>query len=380
MFQNFQKKIKKTLLNVPGYHTNRKILVIESDDWGAVRMPSKEIYNEFVKRGIRVDKDPYCRFDSLATAEDLEALFELLMTFKDKNNRNVILTANTIMANPDFEKIEKFGYEKYFYEPFTETLKRNPLTQNSFELWQQGIKSGVFKPQFHGREHLYVKKWMYQLQKNDKLTHLAFKMRTYGLTSDVDASIKVNYMGALNSGLKSDIECFNQILNEGLEMFENVFGYKSLSFIPTTYTWHPDIEPNLRDNGVEFLQGMVHQRIPLDDDCTFKYKKNNFLGKKSKSDLMYLSRNVYFEPSHFKNNFDVFGDALNAIKIAFNCQKPAVISMHRLNFIGAIDKSNRNMNLNLLKTLLTEVVKLYPTIEFMSSDELGNLIKTEKND
>lgn len=374
------KTIKKTLLNIPGFHTSRKILVIESDDWGAVRMPSKKIYDDFIRKGVHVDKDPYCRYDSLATAEDLEALFELLMTFKDINGRNTILTANAVMANPDFEKIEKCGYEKYFYEPFTETLKRNPLTQNSFELWKQGIKSGIFKPQFHGREHLYVKKWIHQLQKNDKITHLAFKMGTYGLTSDVDPSIKVNYMGAFNSGLKSDIESFDQILNEGLAMFENIFDYKSLSFIPTTYTWHPDIETNLRNNGVKYLQGLVHQRIPLDDDITFKYKKNNFLGKKSKSELIYISRNVHFEPSHFRNNFDVVGEALNAIKIAFNCHKPAVISMHRLNFIGAIDESNRNINLNLIKTLLTEVVRLYPTIEFMSSDELGNLIKAKNDD
>jgi hypothetical protein len=49
--------------------------------------------------------------------------------------------------------------------------------------------------------------------------------------------------------------------------------------------------------------------------------------------------------------------------------------MHRLNFIGAIDENNRNINLNLLKKLLTEIVRLYPTIEFMSSVELGDLIK-----
>jgi hypothetical protein len=380
MIRNIKKTIKKTLLNLPGYHTNRKILVIESDDWGAVRMPSKKVYDDLIRKGLHVNKDPYCRYDSLATTEDLEALFELLMTFKDKNGRNTILTANAIMANPDFEKIEKSGYENYFYEPFTDTLNRNTPTQNSFELWKQGIKSGIFKPQFHGREHLYVKKWMHQLQIKDKLTQYAFKMGTYGLTSDVDPSIKVNYMGALNSGLKSDIESFNLILNEGLEMFESFFNYKSLSFIPTTYTWHPGIETNLRNNGVKFLQGMVHQRIPLDDDFTFKYKKNNFLGKKSKSELIYLSRNVHFEPSHFRNNFDVVGDALKDIKIAFTCRKPAVISMHRLNFIGAIDESNRNINLNLLKNLLTEVVRLYPTIEFMSSDELGNLIENENND
>jgi len=376
MFNNLKKNIKRTLLNLPGYHTKRKILVLESDDWGAVRMPSKQVYQSLLKRGLHVDRDPFCRYDSLAAHQDLEALFNLLMAFKDKNGRNAVLTANAVMANPNFEKIQAFGYTKYFYEPFTETLKRNTSTQNSFELWKQGMEAGIFKPQFHGREHLYVKKWMDQLQEGDKLTHLSFKMGIYGLTSDVDSSIKVNYMGAFNSGLKNDIKNFDMILKEGLDLFVQLLGYSSLSFIPTTYTWHPDIEDNLKENGVKYLQGMVHQRIPLDDDKTFKYKKNNFLGNKSKSGLIYVSRNVFFEPTHFRDNFDVVNDALNAINIAFSCHKPAILSMHRLNVIGALDEANRNINLNLLKALLTKVVHLYPDVEFMSSDELGNLIKT----
>lgn len=376
MLINLQKNFKRTLLNLPGYHTKRKVIVIESDDWGAVRMPSKQVYHDFLKKGLHVDKDFYCKYDSLATTQDLEALFDLLMTFKDTNGRNPVITANAVMANPHFEKIQEHGFSEYFYEPFTETLKRNSSTYHSFELWKQGMKTGIFKPQFHGREHLYIKKWMNQLQANDKLTHLAFQMGTYGLSSDVDSSIKGNYMGAFNSGLKDDIERFNLILKEGLELFEQLLGYKSLSFIPTTYTWHPDIELNIRKNGIKYLQGMVHQRIPLDDDQNFKYKKNNFLGNKSKSGLTYITRNVHFEPSHFRNDFDVVNDAINAIKIAFTCHKPAIVSMHRLNLIGAIDEKNRNINLDLLKKLLTKVLQLYPDVEFMSSDELGDLISS----
>lgn len=81
-------KIKKfiahNIVNIPGWRTNRHLVVIESDDWGAIRMPSKEVYEQFLKEGIRVDNDPYCRYDSLATKEDLEILFEALQSVKDK--------------------------------------------------------------------------------------------------------------------------------------------------------------------------------------------------------------------------------------------------------------------------------------------------------
>ena len=58
---NIKRQITHNLLNIPGWYTKRKLVVIESDDWGAIRMPSKEIYNQFLREGIRVDNDPYCR-------------------------------------------------------------------------------------------------------------------------------------------------------------------------------------------------------------------------------------------------------------------------------------------------------------------------------
>jgi hypothetical protein len=373
------KNIKRILLNLPGFHTNRKIIVIESDDWGAVRMPSKEVFEKFISKGISVDKDPYCKYDSLATPADFEALFEVLSSFKDKNGRNAVITANTIVANPDFKKIKQKNFEEYHFEPFTETLKQNQSTENSFKLWQQGIAEGLFKPQFHGREHLYVKKWMKSLQKPDKLTHLAFEYGTYGLTSAVHEDIITDFMGAYNSGLASDTLYFKEIITEGLDLFEDIFKYKSESFIPTTYTWHPDIEEGLIKRNVKFLQGMVHQKIPLDDDKNFIYKKNNFLGRKSKMGLTYLTRNVFFEPSQ-NPNFNWVNDAMQRISIAFLMRSPVIISIHRLNFIGSIFESNRKKGLELLGILLTKILQKFPDVEFMSSDELGNHILSKSSE
>lgn len=373
MLKSIRQILTRNLLNIPGWRTSRKIVVLESDDWGSVRMPSKEVYDKFLFYGIRVDKDPYCRYDSLATSEDLEALFEVLTSVKDMNGRHALLTANTVIANPDFEQIRGSGFSHYFYEPFTETLKRSPITADSFEIWKQGMQSGIFHPQFHGREHLNVKKWIQRLQSDDYMTRLAFDLGTFGLTPAVDARIRDRYTGAFNSGLNKDIEYYNLILKEGLNLFEDVFGYRSLSFIPTTYTWSPKIEPELLANGVRFLQGMAHQKIPLDDDTTFNYKKNNFTGFRSTAGLVYITRNAYFEPAQ-NPGFDWVGDCLNRVEISFRWHKPAVISMHRLNVIGAIDVNNRKVNLRLLKSLLGKLTKRWPDIEFMSSDKLGNLI------
>lgn len=368
--------ITHNLLNIPGWHTRRRILVIESDDWGSIRMPSKKVYEELLSHGLHVDRDPYCRYDNLATVDDLAALYEVLQSIKDKNGRSVVFTANAVVANPVFDKIKETGYKEYSYEPFTETLKRYPSHEGVYEMWKQGIAAGIFHPQFHGREHLNVKKWLKVLQLGEEATCLAFEKGTFGLTSDVSSAIKSNYMGAFDSCEQEDMPFYKQSIEEGLKLFKGLIGYPSESFIATTYTWSPKIEPFLADCGVKYLQGMVHQRVPLDEGNNFTYKKNNFTGYKSFSKLTYVTRNCYFEPS--QSEIDWVGDCMNRIKIAFRWGKPAVVSAHRVNFIGNIEESNRTNNLKKFSTLLKMVVGKYPDVEFMSTDELGRLITSAR--
>lgn len=90
--------------------------------------------------------------------------------------------------------------------------------------------------------------------------------------------------------------------------------------------------------------------------------------------LIYLMRNVFFEPSQ-SNVSDTVGECMTRINQAFRWGKAAVICAHRLNFIGSIDKSNTDRNLPMFKELLRRIVKQWPDVEFMSSDQLGNLIE-----
>jgi hypothetical protein len=356
-----------------GFRTNRQLIVMESDDWGAIRMPDIAVYNALLKLGVRVDKDPYTRYDSIAGSTDLDNLFEILLKFKDSVGRNPVITANTIMANPDFKKIRESDFSTYYFEPFTETLKMRFNNESVFEKWKSGIEARIWFPQFHGREHLYVKNWMNDLRAGHRLTRLAFDFGCCSLTTHNHPDIKYSYMGALNSGLPQDIFNFKAINEEGLRMFYEIFGYKSASYIPTTYTWHPDIEAPLYDLGVRFIQGLPHQRVPLDDNKKFGFKKDNFLGTQSKSGLIYFNRNAFFEPSLVSNR-DWVGSCLKRIKLAFLMRRPAVISMHRLNFIGSIVPENRDKNLKSFEVLIKSIIKYFPKVEFLNSTELGGIM------
>lgn len=357
-----------------GWRTKRHLVVIESDDWGTIRMPSREVYDQFLRRGIRVDKDPYCRYDNLATKHDLENLFEVLRSVKDKNGHPAVITANTLSANPVFDKIKESGFTQYYFEPFTETLKRSAAHADAFAMWKEGMAAGIFHPQSHGREHLYVKKWLQTLQRGDKITRIAFDMGTWGLTAHVDPSIKEYYMGAFNSSEDSDIREFEVIIDDALRMFKDIFGYDSKSFTPTTYEWSPKIEPCLVRNGVKYIQSTFQQKVPIGDDKGVRVTYRGFQGTKTKAGLIRLFRNCFFEPST-NSHYDWYGDSMKRIEIAFKWGKAANICVHRVNFIGSIDSSNTDRTLPEFKRLLQEIVKRWPDVEFVTSDQLGEIIE-----
>lgn len=357
-----------------GWRTKRHLVLIESDDWGTIRMPSREVYEDFMRRGICVYRDPYCRYDNLATKHDLENLFEVLQSVRDKNGHPAVITANTLSANPVFDKIKESEFTQYYFEPFTETLKRDAAHADAFEMWKEGMAAGVFHPQSHGREHLYVKKWLQTLQKGDKLTRMAFDLGTWGLTEIVDSSIHEYYMGAFNSCEDADIREFEIIIDDALRMFKEIFGFDSMSFTPTTYEWSPKIEPCMIEHGVKYIQCRFIQTIPLDDDKTTKLSHRGFQGTRTKAGLIRTFRNCFWEPST-DENYDWNNDCLKRIEIAFKHSKAANICAHRLNFIGSIDSKNTDRTLPEFKRMLQEIVKRWPDVEFVTSDQLGEIIE-----
>ena len=63
------------------------------------------------------------------------------------------------------------------------------------------------------------------------------------------------------------------------------------------------------------------------------------------------------------------------INRVFRWHKPVIIASHRLNYIGNLVPENRDITLGLLKQLLQDIVRKYPDVEFMSSDQLALLVR-----
>lgn len=372
-----KQRFSEHLFNIPGWRTKRRIVVFESDDWGSIRMPSRDVYETCLKQGYRVDHNLFSRYDSLASEEDLTYLFDLLVSFKDRKGNHPVITANCLVANPDFEKIQESGFDQYYYESITETFTKYPKHHKCFKLWQEGLRLNIFKPQSHGREHLNVSRFMHDLRIGDDDVMFAFTHKMPGIFKKNEVELGNQYIFSLDHADNNDRSEKARIVKEGLLLFRELFNYSSKSFIATNYTWDPSMEIVLSEMGVQFIQGSKFQNIPKGGHNGFK-PKYHFLGERNAFRQLYLTRNVYFEPTLSISN-DCLSSALRQIETAFRWHKPAIISIHRINFVGYIDQQNRDHTLSLFNNLLRRILWLWPDVEFFSTVDLGDLIVQQKD-
>jgi hypothetical protein len=372
---SFKEKLSKNYINARGWKTNQKYLLIESDDWGTIRMPSKSVYDTCMDNGIDLKKLSFDANDSLESTDDLEALFKTLTSIEDSKGNPAVLTAYHVMANPNFEAIEKNGRKEYVYETILETYKRNSHTKDSFTSIQKGMKMGVYIPQFHGREHIHVKRWMEAINSDSSKEQIAYENQAIIWTgSDKDKHpYKKDYFKGFAYDTEQEAKEVEAIHKDGLRLFKEIFEMESLSFVAQGGIWGNHLLQMLKEEGVRLIGGQ--QQHP---DRNGGYKTiNKYWGTKNKLGQVHWRRNVLFEPAR-NQNFDWVGKSLAEIEIAFGWGKPAVISSHRENFIGSIFEENRAQSLQKLEILLKKVLQKWPDVQFISSAQLAEIMMKSK--
>ena len=375
----FKSALRVNVSNIPGWRTKRHIVVIESDDWGSIRMSSLENFNRMLKAGMPVDKSHYNLYDALECNDDLVALMETLSKFKDVTGRPPVFTGVNVVANPDFEKIKQNGFSEYIYEPYTQTCKRYDNHEKVYELWKEAIAKRLIVPIFHGREHLNAQFWLRALQMGDKSTLLGFENEVTGMPG-IKGEKLPDFQAAFDIDTKADLPYQKEVIKTGLDLFEQLYGYRSKYFVPTNGPFNNTLEETLNECGIRYINTGKKQREPLGEG---QYRINTrYLGTKNQYGQIYLTRNCFFEPAatgfEVPANYDWINYCLKEIEIAFRWHKPATISSHRVNYIGYLHPENRENGLRQLKELLSRMLKRWPDIEFMTSSELGDLIVENK--
>jgi hypothetical protein len=376
MLHNFKKNLFKNLSNIPGRTIIRKIVVFESDDWGSIRIKDKNTYALLKDKGLNVDAVHYDSVESLESNEDLEYLFELLSKFRDLNGNSPLFTGLCIMGNPDFDAIKDSNFDKYYFQPLHETIKEYPKSDNILELWKQGYSARLFTPELHGREHVNVRRFLSILKSHEAKDGLrfAFDHRSIG-PSAFKSVVYPNYLGALYPETKDEIPELHVQLSEAGSLFKEYMGYSPHVFIAPNAEEPKELEQTLNKIGIKYITRSKRRIYPIGDG---EFKKEwNFIGKRNEFDQIVLNRNAFFEPVSWGEKQyvpDWVGSCLNDIKIAFRWNKPVIISSHRVNYVGSINPGNRDKGLAQLKLLISGILKNWPDVEFMSSNQLGDCI------
>ncbi|AWI24443.1 hypothetical protein [Flavobacterium pallidum] len=369
--KNIKQAVANNMKNIRGWKTDRKIVVISVDDYGNVKVDSAEAIAQMEKEGVK----PLSHFDihdTLETEEDLLQLFEVLSSVKDRNGNHAVFTAFALPANIDFDKMKANNYEKYEYELLPETFGKRKGYENVWNLWQEGMRKKLIVPQFHGREHLNVKILNDALQRQDKNTLVALKNRCY---TSISLKNYPSYTAAFDFSDFSECAAHDEIVVDGLNAFENVFGFRATHFNAPGGRENAVLHKTLKENGILYIDTPFDKKEHLGGG---KFKRIfNYTGKQNEFGQTFMVRNVAFEPI-MKRGYDPVQHALKQVESAFRWNKPAVISSHRVNYAGLVDPKNREKGLSGLKTILSEITKRWPEVEFMSANELAALIASEK--
>ena len=350
--------------------TNRKIIVIESDDWGSERIPNGSARSILLSKGVDMDTNPHAKYDTLERIEDLVVLERLLKDIEKITHKKVKITTNFITANPHFEKIKESNFESYFYEIFVQTYQRRDKNTKVLDYILKLKETGYIKPQFHGREHINALLWLNELKKGNPDFIAAFELNTYAIDANNGNKTRNNLMSALEFENTEQKQFVIASIIEGHQIFKNIFNYPSKTFIAPRYVWSPSIEKTFERCGFSHVQTSLFQKNPTQKGYQSIF---HYTGQKSyNANLRYLTRNVFFEPAYGGEAWVT--NALSKVNLAFRFKTPAIISMHRINFVGGLDSVARDRHLDQFKKLIELIINKHPEVEFLSSDELAEIV------
>lgn len=367
-----------TLMNeakhLPGWHSRTKYVAFAVDDYGSIRTANKQTAAALQAKVSGFGGYMDC-CDSVETREDLQALYAVLDKYQDAESRKAVFTAYALSANPDTAFMRREG--RYGYETLLETFERlaaeDPAAYaGTWQAWQEGMREGLIRPQFHGREHFSVPLLERKLARGDQDLQANLEVASLAGLAGVAEMPGVAFTHAFSLHDKALLPQQRQIIEEGLALFEETFGFASTTFTPPALKLHPALDGFVAGLGVRSIDKPLNGRQPAGGGRS--RRSINFLTPPKGARVGKMVRTLSFEPCS-GNKSDPVGQALREMQRAFRWRKPVIISSHRVNYAGHIDPANRQQGLAKLDELLAGMLQRWPDIRFVSVDELVRIME-----
>lgn len=344
-------------------YLDKKIIIFESDDWGMLGIRDLEVFERLKAKGYKLGQRN-CDYYSLELPEDLEALYSVLNKHRDVFNLPPIFTCNFIVANPDYEKIMKTGFREFHILDLSQGFPG--LWKNRDQLidkYRKGIELGLIYPGYHGLCHFRYEAWLKALQNGELDLLDCIKEHVSYIPSLRRNDFNYEYLANVNPIVFLPQGAQEERVKKGVEAFEKIFGFQPVVTTAPRCAWNCDTEKVWHKYGIRYI-GAGNRRIGTTSLSNYR------LGERNQWDMIYLIRNVNFEP--IRNN--ACQDAFTEIEFLFNAQQPAILETHSINFFSSI-KNFRKKSLERLDQLLYLIEEKYPDVVYLNSQQFGEILE-----
>lgn len=357
-----------------GQNVDQKIVVFQSDGWGAARLPNKQVFQSLLGRGIKLsfkeNKGFRTVLDGFESPQELNRLLEVLLKHEGDDGKNPIFTFNVTTGNPDFRKIEEHDFREYFSEPFHLTMEKE--RPGVLDLWRSGIENGLISPQFMGHDPVNQKRWLDGLVRNKLDLQIAFQYGVYNLSR---TRFNSNYYSIAYEYLYGEDEQYlKDNITQGLNVFQDFFHKRPCSFVAPFYVTSSYFLQEIREQGVPVFQsnGTHYSPRKMKNGEVIYDRKCLVSGFDNHTNSVQLIRNCRFEPALYPTENET-DRCLAEVMQAFSHRRPAVICSSRSNYVGIFDEKVPEESLEQLDTLLGEIIKRWPDVKFYSTEQIAEL-------
>ena len=289
----------------------------------------------------------------------LSDLLSLFLQYHDQHQHHPVLTLGLVLAEPDVEKICQQNNNYY----------RRDLSDNKYtdlvNIIKKGHEKGVFSLHLHGMEHFWpdslmkstglkgVDNWLF-----DSKSLSTEELPSYLQSRWCDTSI----LPSTPLG-KLEIE---EAVDAEKTCFIKVFGQEPKVVVPPTFVWTDSVINAYASHDIHIFVTPGKQYTGRDAQGKIQSNGRTFYnGDRDKvNNALYLVRDVYFEPDLGHKADDVLNDIISRAR----CGRPALLEMHRFNFLA-----NKAQSLSEVKRLLDVISNKLPETLFLSAEKLANI-------
>ena len=355
----------RDLLPITGFHFDRPLVLLQSDDWGRVGLRDQEGVDQLRSAGLALGERPYDLY-SLETAEDLEALRAVLKRHGDANGRNPVLGMNFVVANLDFARMRSDDLRRIHLLPLADGLPQGWSRPGLLDSYRSGVAEGVFAAALHGSTHFCRPAMERELASGGERADL---IRTLWQAGTPYIHWRMPWIGyEYWDPSQPDDERFlsahEQLASIGYSVgaFAKLFAILPRSACAPGYRAGENTHRAWAQHGIRVAQNGLGTPLPPHFD---------------RHRILNVSRTVEFEPCT-DAEFSLQACVRQA-EASFEHGMPAIVSVHSINFHSTVSDF-RNKTLPLLDRFLSLLESEHPNLLYLHDEDLYHLVSGGRYD